>query len=203
MLAEPIAWLHDIGSFPQYAEYRTFRDSISVNHAALGAAILSEQGVLKKLGERERELVLQSVRYHNAYAVPDIRDADAVFFLKLIRDADKIDIWRVFAEHHESPSGDGTPVVNLGLPAGPGYSDEALSCIFNKRVATLSILKNRNDFTLLQLTWIYDLNFRPAFRMLQEKDYLRRLMRTLPDTAEIRHATDVLEEHVRRNIQEA
>ncbi len=36
-LAEAIALYHDIGRFPQYQKFKTFKDSISVNHAALGA----------------------------------------------------------------------------------------------------------------------------------------------------------------------
>ena len=39
-LAEAIALFHDVGRFPQYRQYRTFQDSISVNHAALGARVL-------------------------------------------------------------------------------------------------------------------------------------------------------------------
>jgi hypothetical protein len=35
MLAEAIALFHDIGRFPQYARYKTFRDSVSVNHGLL------------------------------------------------------------------------------------------------------------------------------------------------------------------------
>jgi hypothetical protein len=201
MLAETIAWFHDVGRFSQYAEYRTFRDSISVNHAALGARVLSEKGILKTLEEREQELILHTVKYHNAYIIPDIHDAGIIFFLRLIRDADKIDIWRIFAEYHESPSEDRASAVGLGLPAGPGYSEDVLSCILQQRVVTLAALRNLNDFTLLQLSWIYDLNFRPAFRMLQEKDYLQKLMRTLPDSEEIRHAASLLQEYIHQKIQ--
>lgn len=43
MLAEAIALFHDIGRFPQYAKYRTFRDSISVNHGMLGTQTLIEK----------------------------------------------------------------------------------------------------------------------------------------------------------------
>ena len=42
-VAEAIALFHDVGRFPQYARYKTFRDSISTNHAALGASVLFEQ----------------------------------------------------------------------------------------------------------------------------------------------------------------
>ena len=48
-LAAVIALFHDAGRFPQYRDYRTFRDSVSKNHAVLGAKVLLEQQLLAKL----------------------------------------------------------------------------------------------------------------------------------------------------------
>ena len=48
ILAETVALFHDIGRFPQYAKYKTFRDSISVNHGLLGAqTLLGKKGFFK------------------------------------------------------------------------------------------------------------------------------------------------------------
>ncbi len=38
-LAEIIALVHDIGRFQQFMTYKTFDDSVSVNHAALGVEL--------------------------------------------------------------------------------------------------------------------------------------------------------------------
>ncbi len=46
LIAETIGLFHDIGRFPQYARYKTFRDGISVNHGKLGAEILVGEGFL-------------------------------------------------------------------------------------------------------------------------------------------------------------
>src|SRR3972149_2809827 len=100
LLAEAAALFHDIGRFPQYAEHKTFRDASSVNHAALGARILVEKGVLAGLSQKEQGLILAAVRFHNAFTLPDIADKEALLCLKLIRDADKLDIWRVFVEYY-------------------------------------------------------------------------------------------------------
>ncbi len=198
MLAELIGLFHDVGRFPQYEKYKTFRDSISENHAALGASILSEKGILERLSEEERDLVLSSVKFHNALAMPDLANDEARLFLKLIRDADKLDIWRVFVEYYESEEEDRASAVGLGLPDDPGYSGDALSYIFKEQVAPLSCLRNLNDFKLTQLSWVFDLNFRETFRLLQERGYVDRILETMPRTDEIARVSSALRDYMER-----
>ncbi len=203
MMAETIALFHDIGRFPQYAEYKTFRDSISVNHATLGTEVLSREGVLGTLPENEQRIILRAIKFHNAYAVPDIRDNDTLLFLKLIRDADKLDIWRVFIEYLALPEKDRASAAGLGLPHIPEYSENVLSCVFERRVASLSSVRTFNDFILMQLSWVYDLNFRTSFILLRERSYLKKLISTLPSTEAIGKLSLFLEEYVREHIQGA
>src|SRR5512140_2415439 len=83
MLAESVALFHDVGRFPQYAKYKTFRDSISVNHGLLGAETLVENRVLQNLSEDEQELVIESVKFHNAFSVPKKERVDINMYIKL------------------------------------------------------------------------------------------------------------------------
>jgi hypothetical protein len=185
LIAETIALFHDIGRFPQYAQYRTFKDSDSVNHGLLGAKTLLEQKVLDRLPAREREIIVDAVKFHNAFAIANIADADKILFLKLIRDADKLDIWRVFLDFYESSDEEKPEAVGLGLEDVPAYSGEILSLIRNREIISLSRLKTLNDFKLLQLSWIFDLNFAASFMMLVERDYINRIAATLPQADEI------------------
>jgi hypothetical protein len=195
LIAETIGLFHDIGRFPQYARYRTFRDSVSVNHGALGADVLTEQDLLHPLSRDEQRIVLNAVRFHNAFAVPLLPDADDIFFLRLVRDADKLDIWRIFLGFFEDGRREMTPAVGLGLPETPGYTKEAIACIMDGKPVAHTALKNVNDFTLMQLSWVYDLNFSSSYRMLAENDYINRLIALLPGTPEIREAGSRLREH--------
>ena len=80
-LAEVIALLHDIGRFEQYARYQTFADHHSVNHAEFGVGILQENGVLRKLDESTRNLVLRTISYHNRAALPQGETETCLFSL--------------------------------------------------------------------------------------------------------------------------
>ena len=197
ILSEAVALFHDIGRFPQYAKYKTFRDNISVNHGLLGAQTLLGKKILQNLPDNEQELIIHAVKFHNAFSIPKIEKEDIVFFIKLIRDADKLDIWRVFIEYYESPDENRASAVSLGLPDIPEYSEDVTSCLYKKKIVSLSKIKTLNDFKLLQLSWIYDLNFNPSFRLLLERDYIDRITVKLPQTDEIQKASILLKEFVR------
>lgn len=200
-LAETIALFHDIGRFPQYAKYKTFRDGISVNHGLLGAHTLQEEKILQNLPENEQELIIQTVKFHNAFSIPRKQKHDTLFFLKLIRDADKLDIWRVFIEYYEIPEGERASAVGLELPDMPEYSEDVLSCLYKKQIVPLSKIKTLNDFKLLQLSWIYDLNFKPSLNLLLERDYIDRITAKLPQTEEIRKSSLLLKKFVHKRFK--
>jgi len=202
MLAEAIGLFHDIGRFPQYAKYKTFRDSISVNHGLLGAETLAEKKMLQTLPHDEQEIIMQSVKFHNVFAVPKKEKDEIIFFIRLIRDADKLDIWRVFLEYYETPDESRASAVGLGLPDVPEYTAEVLANIFKKEIVSLSKIKTLNDFKLLQLSWVFDLNYKPPFRLLLERDYVNRIIAHLPQTEGIQKASLFLKEFVQKSVSD-
>jgi len=200
LLAETVALFHDIGRFPQYARYKTFKDSISVNHGLLGAETLIREKILHKLPEDEQEIVIEAVKFHNAFSVPKKENEDMLFFIRLVRDADKLDIWRVFLEYYESPTESKASAVGLGLPDIPEYSTEVFAYIYKKEIVSLATINTLNDFKLLQLSWIFDLNFKPAFLLLSDRDYIGRIIAKLPPTEEIQRLSLFLTEFVRQRL---
>jgi putative nucleotidyltransferase with HDIG domain len=194
LIAEAAALFHDVGRFLQYSRYKTFRDSISVNHGRLGAAILKENHVLCRIPLPEQGLIIHTVQFHNAFAIPSLADQRSILFLQLIRDADKLDIWRVFAEYFNSNGDEQASAVGLGLPDRPDYSKVVLSCLCNKSPASLSDLKTLNDFKLMQLSWVYGLYFRHSFRLMAERNLISRIASTLPQTEEIAEALTILKQ---------
>lgn len=201
MLAETIALFHDTGRFPQYRKYKTFNDSASTNHAALGAKVLAENNVLGGLEKREQEIISRAVVLHNVFTIPDGRGEDNALFVKMIRDADKLDIWRVFTEYYKTPPAQRPSAAGLGLPDIPEYSPLILSNLRRLRMSRLSDLRTLNDFRLLQLSWIYDLNFPVSFRIVLERDYIRGIAAPLPDTDEIKGALSAVREFVDERIR--
>jgi HD superfamily phosphohydrolase YqeK len=201
MLAEAAALFHDVGRFPQYARYRTFDDSISINHAVLGAHVLLEHDALSELSKQDQGVIIRSVTLHNVFALPTTLDDETALYAKLVRDADKLDILRVFLEFFEQDPGSRAGAVILGLPDEPGCSQEVLRCLRNGTMAKKSLLKTQNDFKLLQLTWMYDLNFTYSLRMVVEQDFITKLAKHLPRTDDITRAVEAVQGYVNGRLK--
>lgn len=101
------AWLlgllHDIGRFEQVRRYGNLVDAQTVDHAELGADILFQQGLIERfptdtLPENWRGIAETAIRLHNKLALPDDLDLQARMMTQILRDADKLDIFRVLTE---------------------------------------------------------------------------------------------------------
>jgi hypothetical protein len=196
LIAEATALLHDVGRFPQYARHRTFLDSMSVNHGELGAEVLLREGALSFLPARERELIISAVKHHNAYRVPDVGDRRQELFLRLIRDADKIDIWRVMLRYYATPEERRSPGVGMSLPDTQDYAPELLVSIHRGELIRYEDIQTLNDYRLMQLSWMYDLTTRGSFRLIQRRRLIERTAAYLPHDQPIRKALEVIHDYV-------
>jgi hypothetical protein len=190
MLAEATGLLHDVGRFEQYSRYGTFVDAVSVDHARLGCRILMNSGILDGLSTGESVIIRRAVMNHSALEIPEDLDERAGFFLRLLRDADKLDIWRVMLDYYSSGGGSEDEAVGLNLPDTPGVSDEVLDDLYAGRPVNAANLRNQNDFKLLQAGWVYDINFAPSMARVRQRRYLEKLRSYLPDSEEVREALD-------------
>jgi hypothetical protein len=183
-IAEAVALLHDIGRFQQFAAYRTYNDIKSVDHGALGVQVLREESALKSLDEDERSWVETTVAYHGKKSLPENLNGQALLFLKLIRDADKIDIFRIviqlYTNNQENQEG-----AFLDLPDNPQISPEVLDSVLQRKPIEYGRLRTLNDFKLCQIGWVYDMNFPASLERLQSAGILDQMFGFLPRTADI------------------
>jgi len=190
MLAEIIALLHDIGRFEQFAVYGTFLDAVSEDHAQLGLKMIRQHDLLPFCDGKEHDLVISAVANHNAAALPGDKDATTLFFIKLIRDADKLDIWKVVTDYYGNQNRSRNKTLELDLSDAPEYSQRVVSDLNKQKIVRLNDLGTLNDFKLLQLSWVYDLNFSFSFVALLEHGYIDRIAASLPKTNEIMSMVD-------------
>ncbi|MCD4703137.1 MAG: HD domain-containing protein [Methanosarcinaceae archaeon] len=191
-LAELIALFHDVGRFEQMRMYRTFRDSDSEDHGQLGVRILNDAGILTSLSEDERDIILKAVGYHNRFVLPADETDKCLLYCKLIRDADKLDVLKVVTDYHARRDECRNPALELGLPDGPGYSKEMVREILGYDLAHAYHMRTYNDMKLLQLSWLFDVNFQETFRQISKAGYVDKLISRLPDTLEIRQIHEFL-----------
>lgn len=200
MLAQVAALCHDLGRFPQFREFRTFKDSESLNHAHLSAQILKQSDLLDFLPKPERDSVLLAVRLHNAYLVPAGLAPETDDLLRIVRDADKLDIWRVFIDFFHTPEAERASGPGLGFPDLPVCSPQVLAAVASGEMVQLSAIKSLNDFKLLQLSWVYDINFLSTLRLIEERGVLQRLAATLPGDAAVLDVLARVQSYLKRRL---
>ncbi|RZN34811.1 MAG: HD domain-containing protein [Methanosarcinales archaeon] len=203
-LADIIALFHDIGRFEQFKTYHTFDDRVSENHAVLGLKVLEETNVLSRLTKVQRSIVCKAIGYHNARELPDPADETpgCLLYSKLLRDADKLDIWLVVTTYYTQRHQHRNPALELGLPDTPEYSRCFVEDILNNRVSNSQGLKTFNDMKLLQLGWVFDINFTQTFIQIRQRRIIEKILADLPDTEDIRKIQNHLKEYLNERISE-
>jgi putative nucleotidyltransferase with HDIG domain len=185
-IAEMVALFHDVGRFPQFAQYRTFDDTRSIDHSHLGVEILRQEGVLDVLRREDRRWVETAVEHHGRKSLPPHLNGQALLFSKLIRDADKLDIFRVvirlYRQYREDPA---ASLWEIGLPDEPRYSAEVFEAVMNGSLIEHTMMRTLNDKMLCKLSWVYDMNFAAALAQLREQRSLEQILSFLPATPEV------------------
>ena len=109
------ALYHDTGRFPQYVRWRTFSDAESENHGYLGVHVVKKEHFLTGEPQNIHKWVLTAIALHNRYALPALPEP-YLTITHAVRDADKLDIMRIMAQHFTAHSDAGRRSPCSGCP---------------------------------------------------------------------------------------
>lgn len=186
-LARAAGLLHDAGRFTQYTRYASFRDADSLDHGLEGRRVLAEKAAPLFADGKAFGRLLCAVQYHNRKPedLPPGLPAGEDSLLRLVRDADKLDI---MGELIASVENDGfrrlqelVPDIKPERALTPGVLAAAA------RGETLSIknLFTLGDILVMVAGWFHDLNYGPARELAARRGFLASLRRQLPESAEL------------------
>lgn len=196
-IAEVVALFHDVGRFPQFAWYHTYNDARSVDHSRLSVEILGQEGILAVLPREERQWVQTAIEHHGQKFLPADLNGQALLFAKLIRDADKLDIYRVVVDLHRQYQADPDGFeFETDLSNEPEYSPEVLEAVIGQVPVSYDKLRTINDMRLCQIGWVYDMNFAASLARLRHQGYLDELFGFLPRTDEILRLQETIREYI-------
>lgn len=156
---EAAALLHDTGRYEQLKRYNTFRDSDSVDHAVFSHDIVREKGWLDQVegrgeGGEWKDAVLKAILYHNRRDLPEGLDALTETAAKCVRDADKLDIFRVLESlvSHTDWRTDRTAFWGLAVDRAP--NPLVVEAVRDGRPVDYQNIASLADFVLIQVGWI-------------------------------------------------
>ena len=182
MLAQIIGLVHDIGRFEQYRRFQTFSDHLSLNHGVLGADVLEKHFTFKDLDKSEKNLILKTTRFHNAARLPHGESPRLLALLRLVRDADKIDIFRLSYDYFRQRTAvNKNTALELHTTDDEHINDKIYDCIMAGQQALKKDIRTLNDFKALQISWIFDIHYQRSFEMIFQRQYRQKISRTFSD----------------------
>ena len=197
-LAEIAALLHDIGRFSQYQTYRTFNDALSVNHAQLGLTVLEQSDILTDAGlaEHQQNIVKKAVLYHNRRCLLTDIGEDCALLSKIIRDADKLDIFAMLVTDDKENKIPQPPE----LKQDSCYSLNIIENMLQGRLIKPKDIKTAADLILFRLSWIFDINFTYSLLYIVQQQYVEKLIKMLPKTDDIQDVHLYLVQYIEKNV---
>jgi len=186
------ALYHDCGRFPQFSKYRTFLDAKSVNHAVLSFQTMRDRDFLLEETSRVRKLAQCAVLLHNRHSLSPMLESDARFVTDVVRDADKLDIFRIMVGHLTSALPERDAVLLHVKDEPECWSSNIAEDVLAGRISSYSDLCYVNDFRLLLGAWMYELRFDATKKALAESGLMAEVLSQLPKDEALRPAVEKL-----------
>ena len=165
-LAKVIGLLHDIGRFEQDKLYDSFKDG-KFDHGDYGVRVLKETNMLDKtnINKFDYEVVYKAVDNHNQFKINDGLTERELFFAKLIRDADKLDILYALGNKDILELKQDDKEINANLEA----------TFFKKQSGNVNDVISLNDSLIIQFGYIYDINFKETLEIIYKEKYYDKI----------------------------
>ena len=220
-----LGMLHDIGRFEQIRRFGTFNDVQSVDHAEFGADLLFKEGLIRKFaegyyeecelarsGNEEAEQIIKNnehhnkdtgllemaIRQHNKYRVKEDLTERQRMFCDILRDADKVDIFKVNADIPMEIIYD---VTTEELKNGI-ITKEWLKSFYKKETVLKSVRRSAVDHIVGHISLLFELVYKESYRQAKEQGYVYKLLNFKSDVPEVNAEFDDMRKYVDEFLME-
>lgn len=175
-LAKAIAYFHDMGRFEELFKYNCF-DSTEYDHAKIGIDFLFNSNFIRKFIEDTKydEIIKESIYNHNKISIQNGLDERTLLHCKIIRDADKLDNFRVKEVEK----------IEVIFPnilskkeeiENSKISDKVYETIKKEKCVDILDRNTPIDYWICVLAFVFDINFKETMEIIKEKDYINKLI---------------------------
>lgn len=220
-----LGMLHDIGRFEQIRCFGTFNDVQSVDHAEFGADLLFKEGLIRKFAEgyyeecelarsgneeaeqiiknnehhnKDTGLIEMAIRQHNKYRVKEDLTERQRMFCDILRDADKVDIFKVNADIPMEIIYD---VTTEELKNGV-ITKEVLESFYKKETVLKSVRRSAVDHIVGHISLLFELVYKESYRQAREQGYVYKLLDFKSDVPEVNAEFDDMRKYVDEFLME-
>lgn len=193
-IAAIVGLLHDYARFEQWTNYNTYSDIDSIDHGDLAVKKLFDDNeiVNYSLKEENYDEIYDAIKYHNKYSIPDNLTEHNTLLCKIIRDADKLDIFYLLGINKNLLEED-TDLI----------SEKIESEFFQNKCLDRNDAKSKNDLIVLSLAMVFDLNFNYSFKYLLDKNLIWRMYDNIVDKKKFKKYFDYVDKYIKRKVKKS
>ena len=192
-LAMIIGILHDYARFKQWTVFNTYNDSLSVDHGDLAVKLLFEDNEIEKfnIDRKYYDIIYEAIKYHNKYGYPENANEKSKLFCKLIKDADKLDIFYLISTNDIKIVSDDSEISKV-------ISDE----FYSGKLLKKEDRKTRSDLVIFYLAMIFDLNFKYSYKYLKDNKLIEGLLKNIKDKEKFEPYVEYINEYMKEGNKE-
>lgn len=166
-LATLIGLLHDIARFEQRKRYGTYYDKKSIDHGDLAVELLEENNFIRKFIDDDKydDIIKIAIKNHNKYEIEPL-DGEKLLQAKIIKDADKIDIFYQLAYQFAK---------NKNAIENSEISEDYIKQLKQGKCIFRNAEESAIDELVLITSFIYDIHFDSSLNLIKEEDYIGKM----------------------------
>lgn len=175
-LAELIALLHDIGRLEEITVLKRF-DSVKFNHASYSVKMLFEDHLIRNFVKDKQydEIIKSAINNHNKLKIDKTLTGRNLLHAKIIRDADKLDNFRVKKEEKIEAIFPGK-VKSIEEMENSTLSNQVYEAVLKEKCVNICERVTPLDYWVCVLAFVFDLNFKPTYEIVKENHYIDKLI---------------------------
>ncbi|WP_347996111.1 HD domain-containing protein [uncultured Eubacterium sp.] len=174
-LAKVIALLHDIGRFEQIKLFHQF-DNAKLDHAQYGVEVLFKNNLIREFVKDNQydQIIEKSIENHNKYKIDEGMQEIETLHCKIIRDADKIDNFRV--KEKDNLKDMFPQIYNEKTINYEKLSQKVYETFLSHKCIKLEDRKTIIDYWVCVIAFIFDLNFDISLQYVKDSNYIDKLI---------------------------
>lgn len=186
-----IGLLHDYARFPQWKKYKTYDDLKSIDHGDLAVELLFDNKKIEEFNVKKEDYdeIYDAIKNHNKLEVIDNLSVHNKLLCKLIRDADKLDILYLYGVD-----------MNLFKQDDEDISEKVKKDFFNNIQIDKRDLNSKNDNIVLDLSFIFDLNFSSSYKFIKDNNIMKKLWERVEDKEKFKEYFDYANKYIEERI---
>lgn len=171
-IARLIGLLHDIGHFETIKIKDILKEDKKIDHGDFGVELLQKDNFIRSFvdGDKYDSIIFKAIKNHNKFKIEEGLSKEELLFAKIIRDADKLDIFYEGAKMFWTKKEEVEEINNSKI------SDNILNDFYNYSLINRKDTETKADGIVSFIGFMYDINFKYDFDVLKKENYINKIL---------------------------